>query len=507
MFSTARSFAAALLATAALTLPARAAHFVEALPAATPVPVTATSHPWLYYKTTLRPLDLDKAGYVEEEYLIGGNANVYDWDSDPTKDLQVKYKNAPYTTRILVRRPKDQAKFSGNVLVETMNPARPFDMPIMFGWIGPEVLAHGDVWVGVSMGPVMDSLKRFDSGRYATLSFANPAPAAARACAAGGRGGRPASANESENGLRLDALAQIGRWLRGAPGNPLTNVKDVILIGHTGGDVATYASSLGRQARLPGDKPIYDAFLMHSGSNAGALMNCGQTLAAGDPRATPGHLGVPVVIIKTQSDLPFAARPDSDDPKDIFRVYDIPGASHADKFLYTWIPNVAEQRKAVDPAKVTPVTEEWPFDDTCDTADLKMNDFPQGYLVAGILSDLEQYLRDKAPMPHAERIALTGAGRDAKPVLDQYGNATGGVRTPFVDVPTGTYVMPLTGQNATCGRMADHQVWEWGKTLSVYGSYANYAAKVNASVDKLIAGRWVSAEDGEAIRKQLLGGK
>src|ERR1051326_6102591 len=173
MVSTTRRFTAAslgaaiLLAAAALALPARAATFVEALPAATPVPVTATSHPWLYYKTTLRPLDLDKAGYVEEEYLISGNANVYDWDPDPAKDLQVKYRNAPYTTRILVRRPKDAAKFSGNVLVETMNPARPFDMPIMFGWVGPEVLAHGDVWVGVSMGPVMESLKRFDSSRYA----------------------------------------------------------------------------------------------------------------------------------------------------------------------------------------------------------------------------------------------------------------------------------------------------------------------------------------------------
>jgi hypothetical protein len=136
-----------------------------------------------------------------------------------------------------------------------------------------------------------------------------------------------------------------------------------------------------------------------------------------------------------------------------------------------------------------------------------MNDFPQGYIVSGILSDLAQYVRAKTPMPHAERIAMTGTGRDAKVVFDQYGNAMGGVRSPFVDVPTGTYVMPLTGANNTCGRMADHQVWDWGKTLSVYGSYANYAAKANASVDKLVAGRWVSAQDGEAIRKQVLGGK
>src|SRR5689334_20238 len=49
----------------------------------------------------LYPYNLAKAGYTEEEYLVSGTANVYDWGSD-AKPV-VKTPNAPYGTRIRVR--------------------------------------------------------------------------------------------------------------------------------------------------------------------------------------------------------------------------------------------------------------------------------------------------------------------------------------------------------------------------------------------------------------------
>src|SRR5579863_3209411 len=52
---------------------------------------------------TLRPEYLSQMGYVEEEYLISGTANVYDWGADGK--LAVKSPNAPYTSRIRIRRP------------------------------------------------------------------------------------------------------------------------------------------------------------------------------------------------------------------------------------------------------------------------------------------------------------------------------------------------------------------------------------------------------------------
>ena len=517
-----RPFALGLAATAALswaTVPVGAATAVEPMPTVTLLPVTAQSYPWLYYKYTQRPLDLDKAGFVEEEYLVSGNANVYDWDADPSKDLIVKIKDAPYTGRILVRRPKDPAKFSGTVVVETMNPARGYDMSMIFGWISQRILDRGDMWIGVSMPGVTDSLHRFDA-RYSKVSFANPLPEAQRACAApaggaaaagrGGRGGRGgAGANATEAGLRLDMLAQVASWVKSNDAsNPVRGrVKYAFLTGHTGGDVASYVASVARQTRLANGKPIYDGFIAHSGSNAGALMNCGRTLAANDPRQTPGQgTGVPFVVLKTQTDLPFEApRPDSDAPNDILRVYDLPAAAHADDFMFAYQPLAAQQSKASDRS---PVTAEWPFDGPCDVSYIRMNPYPQGYLIDGVLENLERYARDKTPLPKAPRVSMTGSGDSAKPQLDQYGNAVGGLRLPYIDVPTGTYHEVLSGGGggggAACGSMGYLETWPWQKTMGIYGTYNNYVQKVNASIQKAVADRLLTPADAERVRKDML---
>jgi alpha/beta hydrolase family protein len=495
----------------------RATTFVVPLPEVTPIAVTASSHPWLYYKATQRPLPLDAKGFVEEEFLVRGTANVYDWPADAAQDLIVKYRGAPYATRVLIRRPADLSKFSGTVLVEVMNPARGFDMAIMHGFLSDSMLERGDAWVGISTPGVIESLKRFDASRYATLSFANPAPADVVCAAGGGRGGRggrsagegatPAAPgrNPVEAGLRLDAFAQIGRWVRGAAGNPLSgSVRTVFLVGHTGGDVATYISSVGRDARLDNGKPVYDGYIAHSGSNAGALMNCGAALAAGDLRAIPGRAGVPVVVMKTQTDLPYVGRADSDAAGDVFRIYDIPGSAHADKWLFRYLPTVAEQRKATDVMTRTPVTDEWPFDLTCDIPDIRMNDFPQGYLVAGAVANLEKFARDGMPLPKAPRVVTELVGGVTTVKLDQYGNAIGGVRSPFVDVPTGTFHAKLTGALSTCADMTYHEVWDWWKTAAVYGTYENYAARVNASIDAMLRGRWITDAAAKRLRAELL---
>ena len=96
------------------------------LPSVTgPLKVTEDSYPFGSAATTAVPQDLSQFGYVEEEFLIRGRANVYDFDS--AGKVVVKVPDAPYTTRILVRRPAATAKFSGNVIVELLNPSLLFD--------------------------------------------------------------------------------------------------------------------------------------------------------------------------------------------------------------------------------------------------------------------------------------------------------------------------------------------------------------------------------------------
>jgi hypothetical protein len=68
----------------------------------------------------LQPTDLKKYGYVEEEFIATGTANVYDWAADGA--LTVKTPGVPYGTRILARRPADSGRFSGDVIVESLTP-------------------------------------------------------------------------------------------------------------------------------------------------------------------------------------------------------------------------------------------------------------------------------------------------------------------------------------------------------------------------------------------------
>src|SRR5262245_57159980 len=83
-----------------------------------PIPVTADSFPFLAANRNTEAIDLPKLGYVEEEFIVNGAANVYDWNADGS--TSVKTPNVPYGARILVRRPSDLTKFNGAVLVELM---------------------------------------------------------------------------------------------------------------------------------------------------------------------------------------------------------------------------------------------------------------------------------------------------------------------------------------------------------------------------------------------------
>src|ERR1700704_3110065 len=74
-----------------------------------PIPVTADSYPFLAADHNMVPFDLAKYGYVEQEFIVSGNANVYDWAADGS--LTVKTEKAPYGARILVRRPANAARF------------------------------------------------------------------------------------------------------------------------------------------------------------------------------------------------------------------------------------------------------------------------------------------------------------------------------------------------------------------------------------------------------------
>ena len=90
-------------------------HAAALIPIVTgPIPVTGDSHPFNAANHSAVPQDLSKFDYVEEEYFVSGIANVYDFDGD--SKIMVKAADAPYTTRILVRRPASPHEYFGSGL-------------------------------------------------------------------------------------------------------------------------------------------------------------------------------------------------------------------------------------------------------------------------------------------------------------------------------------------------------------------------------------------------------
>ena len=67
---------------------------------------------------------LETVGYTEQEFLVEGVARSFALTGERTADGRWSVQEdgeAPYVTRILVRRPVDTAAFSGTVAVEWNN--------------------------------------------------------------------------------------------------------------------------------------------------------------------------------------------------------------------------------------------------------------------------------------------------------------------------------------------------------------------------------------------------
>jgi hypothetical protein len=474
------------------------------VPKITKLPVTADSRPLGTASQSLQPLDLAKAGYVEEEFIISGTANVYDWNADGS--LTVKTPNAPYANRILVRHPADPKKFSGAVMVELMNSARRFDWGMMLGYLQDHLMERGDAWVGITATGSVQGLKTFNPARYAALSFANPTPTEVCAAGAGGgkggKGGAPA-ASPTEDGLRWDMFSQVAAALKStAAGAPMAGFKvDAVYMTTQAGDIVTYINAIHPHATLASGKPAYDGYLIKNFAGAGRISNCGANLPRGDARAVVKDVNVPVIAVVAQGEvvagLPYL-RPDGDK----YRLYEIAGAAHIDKYAYASLPSFPDQIAAVGAAQGDPA---WPFNAKCDP-DIPLSDQTLlKFSYDAALDNLDQWARKGVPAPKAERIQIKDGPMPAI-ALDEYGNGIGGVRNPWVDVPVGQYFTTSPGPG-TCAELGHTVPLAQDKLKALYPTRQDYSKKVSADVDKLVKEHWFTAEDGKKIKAELAGKK
>jgi hypothetical protein len=492
-----RALLACMVAVLGATAPALAA---TPLPAVTgPLPVTAESHPFGAADHQLTPQDLPAQGYVEEEFIVAGKANVYDWPvSGPAV---VRTPDAPYTTRVLVRRPARRTKLSGNVVVEMLNPSNLFDLNIGWALSHEEFLRNGDVWVGITAKPVaIDALKTFDPARYGSLSFANPLPLDdPRNCTV-----TAPDTRETERGLVWDVYSQVGKWLRSsADSNPLAygsgarrsaQVDRVYGFGYsqTGGYLVNYINAIHPLVVAADGEPIYDGYLVGvaGGAFAGAypINQCVPAPPATYPRRQLRDVGVPTLRIMSQSDYLFgigARREDSDTSPDQFRHYEMAGAGHAtpDELYYSAKPaDIVRAGREVPPL-------------ACNEG--PRSRFPNSIHFNAAFQNLDLWVRDGIAPPRSEFIRV----EDGQPVLDEFGNVLGGLRSPYVDVPTSTWFGTATGPSF-CIIAGWERPLDQATLDELYPSHGAYVRAVSRNVRDLVAHRFLTRADGRKLVRE-----
>jgi hypothetical protein len=378
-----------------------------------------------------QPGDLDRLGYTASEYFVSGTAN-----------------GAPYTTRIVVRRPSDSRRFSGIVVAEAMHPS---GYSWMFAFNRAYVMSEGHASVEIvsGLGPV----PRANPERYKALTV------------------QQAQANE--------IIAQAGALVKSnRPDGPLAGlrVRRMVLVG-TSASARILTQYLPAHAayRMPDGSPIFDGFL--------------PTSIGGDDVIPP--VDVPVIQMPTMTEVNGAAstgnkyrRPDGDRPGDQFRIYEVAGMSHNDsRDNLTYAP---------DPCRF-PVSR-----------------FPEGAGMSIGLHHLLAWVDRGVVPPRAPYIEVDGstAGDGSLMALDTHGNVRGGIRTTYVDVPLKKYGVPnepnpqpipnpsthVAGRQdgaAFYCRIAGYETPLPDEQIKLlYRNKQDYVQKVERRVNELIAQGW-----------------
>jgi Alpha/beta hydrolase domain len=424
-------------------------------------------------------------GYAGQEFLLSGTATSHAMAGDRTPDGKWEVTaaaQAPFTTRLIVRRPADDADFSGTVVVEWLNVSGGADAAPDWMQAHTELIRAGHAWAGVSAqragiegGGLVDGphLKKAHPDRYAALSHPGDA-------------------------WSFDIFSQAGQALLAAPGllpaAPGGQPPRLLACGQSqsAAFLVTYVNAIDPLAR------VYDGFLVHGRGATGASLDAGfrrGTMSAGGEQIR-ADLRVPVLVLQSETDVALlgggrAAQPDAP----LLRNWELAGAAHADTYLLVATSRDDGRMPPAELARLLAPTADLMF------FQLKkpVNSGPQHHYVAcAALSWLDRWAGGEAVPPAAPRLDLAADGADL--ARDELGIATGGIRTPWTDVPAAV----LSGLGQEGERFATlfgtTAPLPAGRLAALYpGGAADYLARFERSLDGAITAGFLLAADRAEI--------
>lgn len=391
-------------------------------------------------------------GYIEEEYFVSGSVD-----------------GKPYLTSLLVRKPKDPAKFSGLVALETVHAQGAIPL-----WGSHEVwLKGGHAWVGVvsQLTALQDHVKKFNPTRYSTLQLPDASAPSPQSTP------NPAADSAAQDLISQAILTQVGALLKSNSKNGAfagETVKYLIMGGasQTGGTTLRYIAQSHSTARMPDGKPIYDGYLPMEALPSKPLPVVDAVVVH---PVTEGDL-MSAISLKR----PVAFRADSDAPNDRYRHYQITGSSHVGtrgitdpKVVFSTLAN------GVHPGE-------------------HLSQFPQAEVMRPIVYNFVEWLMKGVVPPTAPLIEMS----NGEIVRDEYGNAKGGVRSPYVDLPTVHYIAsaPTTDGNPARRLIGLQEPIPVDTLRKLYKTRANYLKRFDQGIDAMVTARFLLREDADHLK-------
>jgi len=443
-------------------------------------PAETRSTPFLAW-----PFDLSTSGYTEEEYLLSGTGNTYNYVDDAGENPLVTTTaiDVPYTTRILVRKPVSPVNFNGTVYVEILNPSLSHDVDFLWQYTHRAIMDDGGIWVGVT-GTVATLNYLRDSWGQGSLTRNNS---------------RYATLDMDDDAQSWDVLTQLGELLKAGnvPQNPLAGYfverNFLVSFSRSAENVVTYAVSFHDAAEMPDGSDVYDGYFASGGSSTGkhvAPLIGGTRLPKGDARnLLPGD--VPSIRYQTQTEmLPGFQVEDvrqlaNEYP--LVRHYEVAGAAHIDAESDALGQPFLERdigRSVYFPP---------PFCPDADNTPLRQSGSASALLIA-----LDRWVRDGTEPPPAKFISLVDDGGDLALDMDADGNVKGGVRPPTLDVPAGVYKTRLV-PFAPCFLLGGYEAFDAGEMVSRYGTADAFLDAMQIKVDEAIAEGFLLPADGDLV--------
>jgi len=450
-------------------------------------PITNPGTPFVAATT----FDLAQVGYEEAEYFISGTARAYVNSAPLGTDGRwcgTTGETAAYKTRILVYRPTNPKKFSGTVVVEWLNVSGGVDAAPDWVQGHVELLRDGVAWVGVSAqivgvegGPTLLGLMS------QPLKVVNPA--------------RYGSLHHPGDSFSYDIFSQAGQAIRTPSGpNPLGTLKAkrVIAIGESqsASRMVNYVNAIHPVAH------IYDGFLIHSRGSFGAALSEAPQPAIIPPGSTAirADVDVPVFTVETETDLTllgyFRAR--QDDARH-FRLWEVAGTAHYD--TYGLGVGTTDVGTSPDIAAVVIMTDAAGGMIHCNTP---VNSGPLHYVLNAALNKLIRWVRTGKAPKSAPRLDVS-AGPPITIQRDQHGNALGGIRTPWVDVPIATFTGQQSGGSILCLIFGTTTLFDAPTLAALYPTHKAFTSAYDKALKRAVKKGWILEPDAKLIKKWAAG--